>query len=533
MPPTEEETLPDIRYVCLSDLHFGAENSILSCLVKDNIIVDTTTASSVLDGLVATLTTLIGANEDKTRKPTLILNGDILELALASDNVALMVFELFLDRAFPSGGDFLFDHTILYQVGNHDHHLWETARELQFATLLKDLGPDAPLPIPWHTTKLYYREDTRPVRSELLEQVARRRPHRDGIKVRVSYPNMGIRSDDGRTSIVFHHGHFVESMYHLMTTLKTFIFPGRPRPTEVWDIEAENFAWIDFFWSTLGRSGQVGEDVGLIYDMLQSDEAIQKLVGNVAAGITATSTKKGILASLRWLIRPIVAKALKMVVSRVAASERKTPKAALSHDAETGLMAYLSGPLIKQLASESPHKDGRLPEQLKFVFGHTHKPFVDTRVVPGLASPVRIFNTGGWVVDTLEVEPLHGANLVLIDESLEVACVRLYNQAADAAAYRVKLDDGLPAEQGPFYERLSSLIRPDDDLWRSFSAAAAELVTERAKTLSTIIANAGQPRPSGSPTAPSAPPPPPIPQTPSATLARGTDSGVDQSARAS
>jgi hypothetical protein len=530
---TEEETVPDIRYVCLSDLHFGAENSILSCLVKDDVIVDTTTASSVLDGLVAALDTLIGANEDKTRKPTLILNGDVLELALASDNVALMVFDLFLDRIFPSDGEPLFDHTILYQVGNHDHHLWEAARELQYANLLKELDPDAPLPIPWHTTKLYYYEDTRPVQSELLEQVARRRPHRDGINVRVSYPNMGIHSEDGRTSIVFHHGHFVESMYHLMTILKTFIFPGRPRPTEVWDSEAENFAWIDFFWSTLGRSGQVGEDVGLIYDMLQSDEAIQKLSGNLAAGITAAWTKKGILASLRWFIQPIVCKALKMVASRIAASERKTPKAALSRDAETGLMAYLSGPLIKQLASEAPHQGGRLPEQVKFVFGHTHKPFLSTRIVPGLANPVRIFNTGGWVVDTLEVEPLHGANMVLIDENLEVACVRLYNQAADAAAYRVKLDDGLPAEQGPFYARLSGLIRSDDDPWRSFSAAAARLVAEREKALATIIANAGQPRPSGSPTAPSPPPPLPIPQTPSATLARGTDAGVDQSARAS
>ncbi len=533
MPTIEEDTLPDIRYVCLSDLHFGAENSIMSRLVKDDVTVDPTTTSSVVNGLVAALTTLIEANEDKTRKPILILNGDILELALASDNVALMVFELFLDRIFPPLGEPLFDHTILYQVGNHDHHLWETARELQYANLLKELGPDAPLPIPWHTTKLYYQEDTRPVQSELLEQVARRRPHRDGINVRVSYPNMGIRSEDGRTSIVFHHGHFVESMYHLMTTLKTLIFPGRSLPTEVWDIEAENFAWIDFFWSTLGRSGQVGEDVGLIYDMLQSDEAIHKLVGNLAAGITATSTKKGVLASFRWLIRPIVTKALTMAVCRIAARERKIPKTALSRDAETGLMAYLSGPLIKQLASEAPHQDGQLPEQVKFVFGHTHKPFVGTRVVPGLANPVRIFNTGGWVVDTLEVEPLHGANMVLIDENLEVACVRLYNQAADAAAYRVKLDDGLPAEQGPFYERLSGLIRPDDDQWRSFSAAVAELVTEREKGLDTIIANAGQPRPSGSPTAPSLPPPPPIPQIPSARLARDTDCGIHQAARAS
>jgi hypothetical protein len=525
--------MPDIRYVCLSDLHFGAENSILSCLVEGDVIVDTTTASSVLDGLDAVLHSLIEANEDKTRKPTLILNGDVLELALASDNVALMVFELFLDRIFPPGGEFLFDPTILYQVGNHDHHLWETARELQYADLLKELGPDAPLPIPWHTTKLYYREDTRPLCSELLEQVARRRLHRDGINVRLCYPNMGIRSEDGRTSIVFHHGHFVESMYHLMTTLKTLIFPGRPLPTEVWDIEAENFAWIDFFWSTLGRSGQVGEDVGLIYDMLQSDAAIQKLAGNLAAGITAMSTRKSIRAWLGWVIRPLLGKALKMIVSRLAATERNTPKARLSPDAETGLMGYLSGPLIKQLATEAPQQDGKLPEQVKFVFGHTHKPFVGARAVPGLTNPVRIFNTGGWVVDTLEAEPLHGANMVLIDETMEVACVRLYNQAANPAAYRIKLDDGLPAEQGPFYEHLSGLIRPDDEPWRSFSTAAAALVTERQKTLATIIASAGQPRPSGSPVAPSPPPTPPMPQTPSATLARGPGSGIDQSARAS
>jgi hypothetical protein len=493
--------MPDIRYVCLSDVHFGAENSILSGLVRNDVIVDTTTASPVLDRLVDALTTLIEANEDKTRKPTLILNGDILELALASDNVALMVFELFLDRIFPRTGQPLFDSTILYQVGNHDHHLWETARELQYAHLLRELAPDARLPIPWHTTKLYYREDTRPVRSELLERVARRQPHRRDIKVRVSYPNMGIRSADGRTSIVFHHGHFVESMYHLMTTLKSMIFPGRLLPTEVWDIEAENFAWIDFFWSTLGRSGQVGEDVGLVYDMLQSPAAIQKLAGNLADGITTASTKNSIWAPMREVIlRPVVRAVVKKIVVRIAASERRTPHAVLSDDAAAGLMTYLSGPLIKQLAAEAPQYGPRLPQQLKFVFGHTHKPFVGTRIVPGLANPVRVFNTGGWVVDTLDVEPLQGANVVLIDENLEVACVRLYNQAANATAYRVKLDDGLPAEQGPFYQRLSGLIQANDEVWSSLSAAAAELVTERNKALATIIASADQPRRSRPPT---------------------------------
>jgi hypothetical protein len=483
--------MPDIRYVCLSDLHFGAENSILSSLKDDHITVDPSKASSVLDGLVAILRTLIEANEDQTPKPTLILNGDILELALANDNVALMVFELFLDRVFPSGGDALFDPVILYQPGNHDHHLWETARERQYANLLDTLKPDDVLPVPWHGTSLYYLEDSRPVHSELLEELAKRRPHDQTIEFRVSYPNLGLRSDDQKTSVVFHHGHNVEAIYHLMTTLKDYVFPGRRPATEVWDIEAENFAWIDFFWSTLGRSGDVGAQVGLVYDMLQDDHAIQRLAGNLSNGIAMRVAHKGIAGRFRWLIKGVLHKVLNLIASKVAASERRIPTVPLSEKSRVGMMAYLSGPLTRQLAGEAPKQDGQLPEQVKFIFGHTHKPFVEsTKVEGGLANPVRIFNSGGWVVDTKEIEPLHGANLVLLDENLEVACVRLFNQATRSTDYRVRLDDGLPAEQGPFYQRLSTLIRPDDDVFKNFSKAVAGLVTERGRSLTDIIEHA-------------------------------------------
>ncbi len=480
--------------MCLSDLHFGAENSILSCLVEGGVVVDPTRASAVLDGLVAGMRTLIDSNEDQSCKPTLILNGDVLELALATDNVALMVFDLFLDRIFPPDGEPLFAPTILYQPGNHDHHLWETARERQYENLLDTLAPGAPLPIPWHATRLYYQGDPRPVQADLLNRLARRRPHRHDVNFRVSYPNLGLASEDGKIVVVFHHGHFTESIYELMTILKTLIFPGRRQPSDIWDIEAENFAWIDFFWSTLGRSGEVGEDVGLIYDMLQSDKAIEKVAHNLATGIAERLAHRGIIGRFRWLIRPVLDRLLKMVASNVASSERRNPKKALSPTTQLGLTAYLSGPVARQLAGEAPHRDGKIPEQVKFVFGHTHKPFVDTTAAPGLANPVRTFNTGGWVVDTLAVEPLHGANMVLIDESLEVVCVRLYNQAADPAAYQVHLDDGLPVEQGPFYQRLNELLRPGDEVWKTFSAAVAALVTEREKALATIIADAGQPR---------------------------------------
>ena len=52
----------------------------------------------------------------------------------------------------------------------------------------------------------------------------------------------------------------------LMSRLRDILYPGQ-RQTPVEDIdrlEEENFAWIDFLWSTLGRSGQVGEDMALI-----------------------------------------------------------------------------------------------------------------------------------------------------------------------------------------------------------------------------------------------------------------------------
>jgi len=252
--------------------------------------------------------------------------------------------------------------------------------------------------------------------------------------------------------------------------------------------------------------------------MLQSDAAIRHLAGNLAAGITNAWIKNGKLAPFRWLVRRSLAIALKMVAARIAARERTSPQAVLSDDAEKGLATYLRGPLIKQLAIEARHRDGRLPDQLKVVFGHTHKPFVGTRAIPGLANPVRIFNTGGWVVDTLNVEPLYGASVVLIDENLEVACVRLYNQTTDAGAYRVHLDDGLPAEQGPFYRRLSSLVRAEDQVWKDFSAAVAELVTERTKALARIIAEAGRTRPVKPPTGSYAPIP--VPRKPAKTLSR-------------
>jgi metallophosphoesterase superfamily enzyme len=69
----------DIRYVCLSDMHLGEEDSLLPEMIGNNV--DPLKASSVMVHLADCLRELISKNEG-TEKPTLILNGDILELAL-------------------------------------------------------------------------------------------------------------------------------------------------------------------------------------------------------------------------------------------------------------------------------------------------------------------------------------------------------------------------------------------------------------------------------------------------------------------
>ena len=136
----------DIRYVCLSDMHLGEEDSLLTEM--DGRIVDPLKANDVMVLLAKCLRDLISKNEGP-EKPTLILNGDILELALSEYNTSAMIFERFLETVMAKDRE-LFDK-IIYIPGNHDHHLWELARETQYVDHITE-DPDIRLDQPWHKT---------------------------------------------------------------------------------------------------------------------------------------------------------------------------------------------------------------------------------------------------------------------------------------------------------------------------------------------------------------------------------------------
>ncbi len=463
----------------MSDTHFGAENSILSHVPEGRTRVDPETPSAVLSQLVACLRTVVDTNTDE-RPPTLILHGDILELALAVDNVAAMSFAGFIKLAF-AGDRPLFDDRIYYVPGNHDHHLWETARERQYAHYIRGLAPGVAIGPPWHVTRLFEEPSTVTPEAELLNAVLSHQVGRD-LSVRVVYPNLGIESGDGERVIVVHHGHFTEPLYRLMSSLRAALFPREPVAREIWEWESDNFAWIDFFWSTLGRSGAAGVDVGLVYDMLQDTDALGRLAGNLARFISG---------QLRDPFRPVARLGLtplaRWLVPKVATRERSVPDVVLSNKTVVGLHEYLSGPVRLQLERE---RTGSPSQELTFVFGHTHKPFERAEQVNGFPRPVSLVNSGGWVVDTKTTSTVQGAAVILIDADCGVASLRMYNQSDDPSSYAVRLMDAGSARDRALQARLGAMLLFAAKPWTTFSTEVAKAVTERRRLLPLLIEEA-------------------------------------------
>jgi hypothetical protein len=272
--------------------------------------------------------------------------------------------------------------------------------------------------------------------------------------------------------VIFSHAHFIESIYMLMTTIGDFIFPNRKVPEQIWGIETENFAWIDFFWSTMGRSGEVGKAIEQMYDMLLVPEARKRIVRRLA--------RAGGRDWFRWMPKAgewfclILATALSKRLFQMGGLEKTRAGEVLSPAATRGLKSYIEGPLAKQLRKE--HQKA-LNAQTTFVFGHTHKPFSAEMNFSNFADVVNVYNSGGWVVDTKYTESAHGGAIILVDEQMNVASLRMYNEAEGQKTCVVRVE-ALDSGDNPLYARISRLVNCNQDPWLSFSALVARSVGE-------------------------------------------------------
>jgi len=176
---------------------------------------------------------------------------------------------------------------------------------------------------------------------------------------------------------------------------------------------------------------------------------------------------------------------LRREVLKVATSERGTPSVTLTAAGQTGLRDYLEGPVRGQLRQQL----GQVPEEVTFVYGHTHKPFVDQWSVPGFPSRVAIANTGGWVVDTATPAPVQRAWRCWSHEDLD---------ARLAAVLPAKRRNRLPsrssscrrpaARRPPGTPNWTSRIDPAAPPWATLSESAAKLVAQRHRLHAATVA---------------------------------------------
>jgi hypothetical protein len=109
--------------------------------------------------------------------------------------------------------------------------------------------------------------------------------------------------------------------------------------------------------------------------------------------------------------------------------------------------------------------------------------------VVGFPGPVRIYNTGGWVVDTAQPAPVQAGAAVLVNGELEAASVQFYRQETANAPSPVRL---LPPANGEspsaWHEELAARIDPAAEPWASLAESAAQLVAQRHRLQAATVA---------------------------------------------
>ena len=455
----------------MSDLHLGALNSVLSAVRKDGVSVDRSVPSPALTALAECIRALRSPGHDP---PQLVVLGDLFELALTSTDVAAATFGHLAGALRPGAPDAAVAPTIRFVPGNHDHHLWARARDDHYLEYLRSAGGDDRLRGAAHVTHLLPRNDDRPVRDRFTEVLAGRVDTGATVTVEQSYPNLGLVDDPGRRAVVLGHGHFIEPLYRLMSGLDDVFGSGNAGPLEASHLESDNGAWIDFFWSSAGDSGDVSAVVRNLYESLQSVEALEAEIAAVRRAVVR-SRRPRLVARLEGLA---VARLLRSISEVGMVRERHRPGEVLSRHAEQGLDAYLAGPVAAQLRTEVG-----VPDRTTFVFGHTHKPFVGDRDIGGLRGPVAVANSGGWVVDTPEPDPVKGGALVIIDEDLNIAVLTCYRQGPGPDSYRITVASGDADAGNPLVDELGAAIDPSRDPWRALSEALQSTVAVRCAQL--------------------------------------------------
>jgi UDP-2,3-diacylglucosamine pyrophosphatase LpxH len=353
--------------------------------------------------------------------PFLILNGDILELATSTYPIATTYFRLFLTELAKRK---LFDR-LIYLPGNHDHGLWSLIRDTQFVKCMSQQSESPGRLKVEHVTGLSI-----PRQSPLLSLLASNLPMQIiSPLLLVANPSLRLQSLQGH-DFLFHHGHLLEDIYKFLSILRERVMEdvsldelkGKPLKDRIGELEGENWPWIDFIWSGFARAGRVGLTVERLYELLSKPEGMRELIHRVA---DVFRTEFNIKFVPEWLeddvFRFILKKALKK--GGVGSEERANrKKPAFSKDLKTMTRRFMGHYMKQELLDEGLHP---ATSRSRFIFGHTHKPFLKElgNVGAGFGT-ITVVNSGGWVIESDEYLPKHAPGIVFGTNTGDIALVQ-------------------------------------------------------------------------------------------------------------
>ena len=257
-----------LKYVCVSDLHLGADYSLMTRMNPDgrvDLLRPAATLAALGRALRETVRSLSGPE-----LPTLILLGDVLDLGQSPFGEVAQGFKRFVEVMFPPDEPPVFSNQLLTLPGNHDHHLWRTAQDRFFLQHLSAYRDAKFIPDLIEHTPLFTPGD---LSCDLMTQVMQGYAHLSDARVRIAYPNLGLIDADRARCVALHHGHYIDATYRLMSSINSAFRGGAGRPETVARIEAENGAWVDFLFSDLGSAGMLGKDIDTLYQMLRDAAA--------------------------------------------------------------------------------------------------------------------------------------------------------------------------------------------------------------------------------------------------------------------
>ena len=477
------------RYVCLSDLHLGAAYSTLTYADAQGRP-DPGRPSATQVAFGSALRQLLAAMDGPP--PTLILLGDVLDMGLSPMGDVAAAFRCFVETVMQDGGRPLFAPRVLYVPGNHDHHLWRIAQDQQFQDALQQGRVEDDL---IQHTALFEpagkEAEASRIGSAMLTRLMAGCPGLADARVDIAYPNLGLLDASRRRCVVLHHGHYVDPMYRVMTMLNAQA-PGRsagrnPGAVTVSELEGQNGAWVDFMWSDLGSSGLTGAGAGKLYEVMRDAAASHGFAQRLAALLVAKLSQNfGMSGSMDVFqgvtVNQLVLGALDATLGRGAESQRDGYAEVMSADDVADLRWYLSGPVklqIEQAGLDASELD------LSFVFGHSHKPFEDELPVAGFERPVGVYNTGGWVMDQPTMTSTQGASAMFIDDALNIASLRLFNDPVNGRVPPVHARGvgGFRDRDNPMLAALAAGIERSAPAWEAFSRNAQQATESRATLL--------------------------------------------------